>query len=634
MKRSGGAGRLACPCSWSDSWQAKPPAPPPAPARAASQRGLRRREFLAATLAPSLLRGAAHTFSWRGDRFLLDGAPFVIRSGEMHYPRVPRPYWRDRMRKMRALGLNTLCTYAFWNLHEPRPGQFDFGGNLDLAEYLRTARSEGLWVLLRPGPYICSEWDFGGLPSWLLATPDMRVRSTDARFLEAAGRYLKRVGREVAGLEIARGGPILMVQVENEYGSFAADKAYMESVRKMIREAGFDGQLYTSDGSGASNLRGGTLDDALSVINFGDGSNPQREFEDFARFRQNVPRMCGEYWVGWFDHWGERHHTTPPDRAAAGLEWMLSRGISVNLYMVHGGTSFGFLGGANYGREYQPDISSYDYDSPLDEAGRPTAKFQAIREVMRKYGQFPDLPAPLPVISIPRFDLRESAPLLSRLGKPLQSDQPLTMEAAGQDYGFILYRKRLGRAARGTLEIAGLRDYGLVCQGARRLGTLDRRLHQSKLEVDLNAEEPLDILVENMGRVNFGPQLVSDRKGITGRVTLDTAELTGWEVIPLPLTDPQTWPFNSRPVRAPALYRGMFRLAAAGDTFLDMRGWGKGVAWVSGHHLGRYWRIGPQQSLFVPSPWLKEGTNEVIVLDLEDRGRRSLEGLPDAMYGA
>jgi len=232
------------------------------------------------------------------------------------------------------------------------------------------------------------------------------------------------------------------------------------------------------------------------------------------------------------------------------------------------------------------------------------------------------------VISVPRFELRESAPLFDRLGKPLQSDQALTMEAAGQAYGFILYRKRLGRAAKGTLEIAGLHDYGLVYQGARRLGTLDRRLHESKLESDLNAEEPLDILVENMGRVNFGPQLVNDRKGITGKVMLDSAELTGWEVFPLPLTDPQKWPFTSQP----ALYRGTFPLSATGDTFLDMRGWGKGIVWVNGHHLGRYWRIGPQQSLFVPAPWLKLGANEVIVLDLEDGGRRSLEGLPEAVY--
>jgi beta-galactosidase len=604
-----------------------------------------RREFLTAALAVPLLAPAAraqgrsaHTFGWKDERFLLDGRPFLIRSGEMHYPRVPRPYWRDRMRKMKALGLNTLCTYVFWDLHEPHPGQFDFTGNLDLAEYLGTAQSEGLWVLLRPGPYICSEWDFGGLPAWLLADPEMRVRSSDPKFLEAAGRYMQRVGREVSGLQITRGGPILMVQVENEYGSFASDKAYLGAIRRMIQDAGFDVTLYTSDGSGKTNLAGGTLDGVLSVINFGDTSNPEREFANFAAFRQNVPRMCGEFWVGWFDHWGERHHTTQPARGAQGLEWMLSRGISANLYMVHGGSSFGFMSGANNGRVYEPDISGYDYDSPLDEAGRPTAKFHALRDVLRKYadGPLPDLPAPLATIEIPRFELREAAPLLSanaaHLGKPLHSPAPLTMEAAGQSYGYILYRKRIDRAFHGPLEIAEAHDFAVLYQGTKRLGTLDRRLHQTRLDVDLAAGQTLDILVENMGRTNFGPLLTSDRKGIVGSVTLGGEELRDWEIYTLPIDNPEFLPFSGKPARGPALYRGVFHVKQPGDSFLDLRGWGKGAVWVNGHNLGRYWKIGPQQSLFVPAPWLSPGANHAIVLDLEEGGRRSLAGLTDPVY--
>jgi len=598
---------------------------------------MKRRDFLASTLAlPAFAQPKARSFSWKGDQFLLNGAPFVIRSGEMHYPRVPRPYWRDRMRKMRAMGLNALCTYVFWNLHEPQPGKFDFTGNLDLAEYIRTAQAEGLYVLLRPGPYICTEWDFGGLPSWLLHTPDIKVRSADPRFLTAAARYLTQVGKEAAALQIHRGGPILMVQVENEYGSFGNDKEYMGAVRHMIQDAGFDCQLYTSDGSGKSNLAGGTLDGVLSVINFGDGSNVEREFANFAAFRQNVPRMCGEFWYGWFDHWGEQHHTSKPKPGADGVEWMLSRGISFNLYMAHGGTTFGFMSGANWSRAYQPDTSAYDYDAPLDEAGRPTAKFHAIRDVTMKHlgaGEtLPELPAPLPMIAIPRFELTESAPLAARLPKAISSQKPLTMEAVGQDYGFILYRHRPARALKGTLEVTEARDYAVISQGEKRLGVLDRRQRQSKLEVELTAGEPLDILVENMGRINFGPQLVADRKGITEKVTLNGDELTPWEIYPLPIPDPARWPFSTKPAAAPALHRGTFRLTAIGDTFLDMRGWGKGIVWINGHNLGRYWRIGPQQSLFVPAPWLNPGANQIIVLDLEEHGPRSIQSATDPVY--
>jgi beta-galactosidase len=598
---------------------------------------MRRREFLATTFAlPALAQPKAHTFTSRAGQFLLDGAPFLIRSGEMHYPRVPRPYWRDRMRKVRAMGLNTLCTYVFWNLHEPQPGQFDFTGNLDLAEYIRAAQAEGLYVLLRPGPYICTEWDFGGLPSWLLHTPDIKVRSADPRFLTAAARYMSRVGKEVAGLQIHRGGPILMVQVENEYGSFGNDKEYLGGVRHMIQDAGFDCQLYTSDGSGKSNLAGGTLDGVLSVINFGDDSNVEHEFSNFAAFRQNVPRMCGEYWYGWFDHWGEKHHTTKAQPGADGLEWMLSRGISCNLYMAHGGTTFGYMSGANGGRVYEPDTSAYDYDAPIDEAGRPTEKFRAIRDVIAKHlpagEKLPELPAALPMIAIPRFELTESAPLTARLSKPVHSEKPLTMEAIGQDYGFILYRHRPARAFKGTLEITEARDYAVISQGEKRLGALDRRQRQSKLEVELSAGEPLDIQIENMGRINFGPQLVSDRKGITEKVTLNGDEIKEWEIYPLPMADPARWPFSTKPAAGPALHRGTFRLTATGDTFLDMRGWGKGIVWINGHNLGRYWRVGPQQSLFVPAPWLKPGANQIIVLDLEDSATRFIQSATDPVY--
>lgn len=578
---------------------------------------------------------AAHTFGWQGEHFLLDGKPIQIIAGDMHYARVPRPYWRDRMRKMKAMGLNTLITYAFWNVHEPKPGQFDFKGNLDLAAYVRTAQEEGLWVIVRPGPYVCSEWEFGGFPAWLLATPDMKVRSADPRFLKAAANYLREVGRQLAPLQVTRGGPIIMVQVENEYGSFGSDKVYLNAVRQMILDAGFDVKLFTSDGD-AGKLAEGSLPDVLAVINFGAGDSAEKKFAVFDKFRQNVPRMCGEFWVGWFDAWGEDHHTVPAQKVAAGLDWMLSHGISVNLYMFHGGSTLGFMNGANKNEFYKPTISSYDYDSPLDEAGRPTEKFFALRDVIKKYlpagTELPEMPAPLPMIEVPRFELKQSSSLFAALGKPVLSERPQPMEALGQNYGLTLYRKEIDVATKGVLKVTEARDYALVYQNAKRLGVIDGRLKDKELNVELSVAAPLDILVENMGRVNFGQKMVTDRKGITEKVTIDGEELTGWQIYTLPLDDLSGLKFSVAPKSGPAFYRGAFQLRSIGDTYLDMRGWGKGFVWVNSHNMGRYWSIGPQQSLFVPSVWLKNGRNEIVVLDLEDNRRRSVQGRKESVW--
>jgi beta-galactosidase len=461
------------------------------------------------------------------------------------------------------------------------------------------------------------------------------VRTSAPRFLEAAAKYLQRVGEQLAPLQITRGGPIIMVQVENEYGSFGNDHDYMNAIRRIIRDAGFEVTLYTADGP--ENLEGGTLPDLPAGVNFGQG-DPAAEFAKFARFRQDVSRICTEYWDGWFDHWGEEHHTTSPEGAARELDWMLSRGISASLYMVHGGTSWGFMSGANFDGTYQPDISSYDYDAPLDEAGRPTRKFFLMREVIKKYlpagAQLPELPAPLPMIEIPPFELREAAALPGPLGKPVLSERPKTMEDLGQPYGFVLYRKRLAKRVKARLEIKGVRDYAVVLQGARRLGVLDRRLKQESLEVELEGGQPLDILVENMGRVNFGPRLGDDRKGIVGQVTLAGSELSGWENYPLPMTDLSALHFSKSNVKGPAFLRGRFELSSLGDTFLDMRGWGKGCVWLNGYNLGRYWKIGPQQCLFVPSLWLRKGINQVIVLDLESTDHRTLQGIKDPTWSA
>ncbi|MDR3719945.1 MAG: beta-galactosidase [Bryobacteraceae bacterium] len=579
---------------------------------------------------------AQHTFAVEGDHFALDGKPFVIRSGEMHYPRVPRQYWHDRMKKMRALGLNTLTTYVFWNLHEPKPGVWDFQGDLDLGAYLKAAQEEGLFVLLRPGPYVCAEWDLGGLPAWLLADEQMKIRSRDPKFLAAAGRYIRKIGEIAAPLQVAKGGPVLMVQVENEYGSYGDDHEYTGAIEKMLRGAGFDGTLYTADGSEDKMFKGGPLPGIPAVINFGASDNPEEQFANFAKFRTGVPKMVGEFWTGWFDHWGEKHHTTDPAKEAKNLEWLLSRGIGVNLYMVHGGTSWGPMAGANFSDRYEPDISSYDYDAPIDEAGRLTPKFYALREVFKRNlpaGEtLPEPPEARPVVETPKVAFKLSAPLTGLLGAAVRGEAPLSMESLGQSYGLVLYRHPVAQAVHGTLELNEGRDYALVSQSGKLLGILDRRKKETRLEVSLVAGAPLEILVDAEGRVNFGPRLVDDRKGIVGTVKLNGEELKGWEMFPLPLGDQSKLKFKSTPAQGPAFYRATFDLKPAGDTFLDLSGWGKGYVWVNGHNLGRYWGVGPQQSLFCPGVWLRATGNQIVVLDLDATAARTIQGRTNPVW--
>ena len=551
----------------------------------------------------------------------------------MHYARIPRADWRDRLKKLKSMGLNTVSTYMFWNFHEPHPGEFDFMGRHDAAAFIRTAQEEGVWVILRPGPYSCAEWDFGGFPAWLLQAPDMRVRSTDPRFLRAAHRYMLHVGGELAHLQVTHGGPILMSQVENEYGSFGSDHAYMRAIQRMILDAGFDVPLFTADGPTPRMLSGGTLPGVLSFINF--GSDPARQFARFARFRRNVPRMCAEFYPGWFDHWGEIHHRGNLQNLMEGVGWMLAHNVSFNLYMFHGGTSFGYMNGANYGKAYEPDVTSYDYDAPLDEAGRPRAKYFDLQKLIKQHSPravMPPLPAPQPVIEIPRFPLTECARLDGLLGDPIRSDVPKPMEAVGQSYGYILYRWYVARPTQGRLSINHMSDYALIYQGDNKLAELDRRFKQNSADVELAPAQPMDILIENMGRINYGPHMVHDPKGITEKVTLDGKELKGWEIYPLPLDNLDLLQFSPRPRRGPRFYRGSFQLASIGDTFFDMRAWGKGHVWVNGHHLGRHWKIGPQQTLFCPAPWLKPGVNQIIVFEVETNIGYSVQGLKNHVY--
>lgn len=565
--------------------------------------------------------------------FHFDGRSLQIISGEMHYARVPRAYWRDRFRKARAMGLNTISTYVFWNLHEPSPGVYDFAGQKDVAEFVREAGQEGLHVIVRPGPYVCAEWDLGGYPAWLLADSAMVLRSNEARFTTPAAKWLDRLGRELTPLLSSRGGPIMAIQVENEYGSFDKDKSYLEWSLAALKHAGFTNVLlYTADGD--VQLPDGTLAELPAVVNFGVG-DADSAFARLARFRPRGPLMTGEYWAGWFDQWGNRHNTTNLARQARELDWMLSRGYSLNLYMFHGGTTFGFMNGANIdGGKYHPQTTSYDYDAALDESGRPTPKYFAFRDIIATHVKEP-LPAAVVIdstIVVPQFTMSQSAELFQNLPKGIHAERPKNMEAIGQSYGYLLYRTRVGAAKAGTLLVRDVRDYAQVYVNGALIGTLDRRLQQDSLRVDIPGGATLDILIENGGRVNFRKELRTERKGITRTVTLAGEELMGWDIFSLPMSVTPAPVYSTRAPNGPAYYRGTFQLSRAGDTFLDTRGWGKGTVWVNGHHLGRFWQIGPQQSLYVPGAWLKNGRNEVVVFDLVRPEKPVLSGVAKPIF--
>ncbi len=562
-------------------------------------------------------------------RFVFDGRPLQIISGEMHYARVPREYWRDRLRKARAMGLNTISTYVFWNLHETTPGAFDFAGQKDVATFIRLAGEEGLHVILRPGPYVCAEWDLGGYPAWLFADSAIVLRSIDPRFTGPAERWLDRLGRELTPLLASHGGPIIAVQVENEYGSFDRDTAYMDWQRGALAHAGFtDVYLYTADGD--VQLPRGTRPGLGAVVNFGVG-DADSAFARLARFRPGAPLMSGEYWAGWFDQWGRRHNTTNMERQVRELGWMLDRGYSVNLYMFHGGTTFGFMNGANIdGGRYYPQTSSYDYDAALDESGRPTPKYFAFRDLIAAHTQdsLPPVPPSDSTIAVPPFALDGVASLWSQLGAPVHVDQPRSMETFGQSYGYIDYRTTLHGAVHGTLVVHDVRDYAQIYLNGALVGTLDRRLAQDSLTLDAaDTAARVDILVENSGRVNFNKALRTERKGITRSVELAGRTLTGWDVFTLPMSTAPHGRFDARTTNGPAFYHGTFVLAKTGDTFLDTRDWGKGTVWINGHQLGRFWNIGPQQTLYVPGPWLVRGINDVVVFDLVAPAQRTMAGL-------
>jgi len=590
-----------------------------------------------------------HTFTTEGDHFALDGKPFKILSGELHYARIPREYWRDRLKMAHAMGLNTIATYVFWNVHEPTPNHFDFSGNADLAEFIREAQQEGLYVILRAGPYSCAEWDFGGFPGWLMADPKMPqvLRSNDPAFMVPAERWIHRLAQEVTPLQIGNGGPILMTQVENEYGNFDSDHTYMEHLKRIFEDSGFTKSLlYSADNW--RNIPNGSIPGLFAATNFGIG-NHQGGMDALAKVRPDQVLFVSEYWPGWFDAWGRPHETRPSPPQLEDVDYILKRGTGINIYMFHGGTSFGFMSGATGTRNgLLPDVTSYDYDAPLDESGYPTPKYFAYRKLLATYSPcgnescLPTVPNIPPAITIEPFALTESTPLWQNLPTPIASEQPQSMEHFGQSYGYILYRTQLAVPYSGDLVLDELHDYAQVYVDGKLVGTLDRRHLQYSIRLTTTAPARLDILVANDGRINSTKQMRGESMGITKSVTLANHPLLNWQVYPLPMTtlphiyvtprviypvmdvpagsygpqDGKALPSHPFVNATPAFYRAHFTLNRTGDTFLDIRSLGKGALWINGHPIGRFWNIGPQQTLYVPGPWLRKGSNEIIVFDL------------------
>ncbi len=575
--------------------------------------------FVGADVSAAPITGK-HTFAIGEEAFLLDGKPFVIRCGEMHFARIPRDYWRHRLQMIRACGFNAVCAYMFWNNHERVRGQYDFTGDKDVAAFCRLAQEEGLWVILRPGPYTCAEWDFGGLPWWLIKD-DVKIRTTDPRYLKASAAYLQAVGKKLFNNQVTRGGNILMVQVENEYGSYGTDAAFMREQYKAVLAAGFEVPLFTCNGP--VQLTNGYIPEPLTVVNFGE--DPKGAFEALRKIRPTGPLMCGEYYPAWFDWWGEKHNVKDAQPILADLEYMLSRKISFSVYMAHGGTTFGWWAGCN--DPFRPQVSSYDYDAPVSEAGwAHPQKFDALRTLFSKYlnpGEtIPTMPARNPVQAGSTTVRPTIASIRAAAIKPIEQDEPETFEKTGFGYGFAVYATTIPAGQGGDLK-ADVRDLGVVLVDGELCGYLDRRNTNGTVRISsATHKRRLEILVEPLGRYNFGPLMRQAQKGIVGSVTLGDKKLLNWKCLPFNLDgdamdcliyrDP---PKAGEAVAPGSFYKYIVPMEAK-DTFLDMRDWKRGMVRVNGRWIGRYWSIGPTQTMYIPGCWLKNGENEIIIWDI------------------
>lgn len=588
--------------------------------------------------------GQKHTFEIKDGQFVRDGKPTRIISGEMHYARIPHQYWRHRLQMLKAMGLNAVATYVFWNFHEPEPGKWDFTGDRNLAEYIKIAGEEGLMVILRPGPYVCAEWEFGGYPWWLQNVEGLELRRDNELFLKYTKLYIERLFREVNKLQVTKGGPIIMVQAENEFGSYVAQRkdipleehrAYNAKIVQQLKDAGFDTPMFTSDGSWL--FEGGSVPGALPTAN-GEG-NIENLKKVVNQYNGNQgPYMVAEFYPGWLAHWVEPHPQVKASGIARQTEKYLKNDVSFNFYMAHGGTNFGFTSGANYDKNHdiQPDLTSYDYDAPISEAGWVTPKFDSIRNVIKKYVKYPvpEAPAAIPLIEIPSIKLNKVADLfaLAEAQTPVQSERPLTFEELGQGHGYVLYKRHFNQPISGTLQIEGLRDYATVYVNGEKAGELNRYFNNYTLDIDIPWNGNLEILVENMGRINYGSEIIHNLKGIISPVKIGDNIIEGeWEMTKLPMDKvpvlsktPAAGVYDNTAASAgalkgkPTIYKGAFSLKETGDTFLDMEDWGKGIVFVNGVNIGRYWRLGPQQTLYIPGVWLKKGANEIVIFEQQN----------------
>ena len=576
-----------------------------------------------------------HSFVLDNQNFLLDGKPFQIISGEMHPARIPVEYWRHRIQMAKAMGCNTIAAYIFWNYLESEPGVFDFQtGNHNIAQFIRTAQEEGMWVLLRPGPYVCAEWDFGGLPSYLLSIPDIKVRCMDSRYTLAAERYVKNLALQVKDFQVTKGGPVLMVQVENEYGSYGNDRTYMQWMKDLWLKNGIEVPFYTADGATPYMLEAGSLQGV--AIGLDPGTNAGN-FAEATKINPNVPSFCSELYPGWLTHWGEKWQRPDTIALLKDVKWLMDNKKSFNFYVIHGGTNFGFWAGANAfsPTQYQPDVTSYDYDAPINEMGQATPKYYALRNLLAKYlpskQKIPVIPAPMPVIEIPEITFTQTASVWNNLPAAVQSPQPKPMEMFGQKAGFILYRTNLVGHKNGKLRITELHDYATIFVDGKYVGKLDRAKAENIIELpaSTSANPQLDILVEGMGRINFAEYMI-DRKGITERVSLNGMTLIDWQVFSLPFDEAYLKSLKFISVEAArygTFFKGEFELTSLGDNYLNVSQWEKGVVWINGHNLGRYWEIGPQKRLYCPAPWLKKGKNEMVIFDMHQLTPKTVKGV-------
>lgn len=575
-----------------------------------------------------------HTFSLSPSEFILDGEPFQLISGEMHPARIPAEYWRHRIKMAKAMGCNTISVYIFWNYHESEEGIYDFStGNHNLGEFIKTVQDEDMWLIVRPGPYVCAEWELGGIPPYLLRIPDIKLRCMDPRYMAAAERYIVRLAEELRPYLITRGGPILMIQIENEYGSFGNDRNYLARLKEVWTANGIDVPTFTGDGPTTYMLEAGTLQG--SAVGLDSGSSPEH-FELANKMNPGVPVFSSETYPGWLTHWGEEWARPDTSQLLKEVRFLMDNKKSFNLYVIHGGTNFDFTAGANSGRKgYEPDVTSYDYDAPVNEQGQATPKYLALRKLLGSYlpkgKKLPDIPDPVPAIEIPLIFPVKFTSVWDNLPEPLSSVTPGSFETYGQDYGFILYRTELIGHKKGKLTVTDIHDYATVFLNGEYIGRLDRREAINTIDIPESkvANPVLEIFVEAMGRINFAQYLI-DRKGITDRVTLNGMTLMNWKIYKLPMDRKFIYDLRStgKNLSKPGIFfKGNFSLITPGDTYFDISSYSKGIVWINGHNLGRYWEIGPQKRLYCPASFIKQGLNEILILDLHLTDPKPVSGV-------